>query len=164
MLKLRGVALLVLGGLCAGPMAPALAAEEAVTADLSLERLQATDALVMLRSLTGSRGLQVVDEHTLKVTDSAATVELVKAVLDVAEHPSDSSDAAPTRELADGSVVVCVHLQHASVKDVAMALRKEMGVKRLAMEMELSTVMVRDTPERVDSALAVIRRLDAPQQ
>jgi type II secretory pathway component GspD/PulD (secretin) len=164
MLKLLGVALLVIGVPCAGSMAPALAAEETVTADLSLQRLQAEDALVILRSLTGSRGLQVVDEHTIKVTDSAETVELVKVVLDVAEHPSDSSATVPTRELADGSVVVCVRLQHAPVKDVAQALRKEVRLTRLAMEMELATVMVRDTPERVASALAVIRRLDAPQQ
>lgn len=161
MLKLRGVALLVL---CAVSMAPALSAEETVTADLSLARLQAMDAIVILRSLTGSHGLQVVDEHTVKVTDSAATVELVKVVLDVAEHPSDASDTVPTRELADGSVVFCVRLQHAPVKDVAQALRKEVRVTRLAIEMELATVMVRDTPERAASALEVIRRLDAPQQ
>ena len=164
MLKLLGVALLVLGVLCAVPMAPAQAAEEAVTADLSLARLPAEDALVILRSMTGSRGLRVVDEHTIKVTDSAATVELAKVILDVAEHPSDVSESVPTHELADGSVVFCVRLQHADVKDVGRALRKDVGVRKLSMEMELATIMVRDTPERVASALEEIRRLDAPQQ
>ena len=160
MKKLAGVAILTLCGLTS---TAALAADSAVTADLVLEQLQPADALTAVRSLAGVRGVEVLDERRVRVTGDAESVAVAKVVIDVTEHPSAVADEIPTRTLADGSVIASVRLEHASVMDVMMALRKKVGVRKVVVSSTLSTVVVRDTAAQVESALAVLRRMETSE-
>ena len=160
MKKLAGMAILTLCGLTS---TAALAADSTVTADLVLEQLQPADALTTVRSLAEVRGVEVLDEHSIRVTGDADRVAVAKLVIDVAEHPSAVADEIPTRTLADGSVIASVRLEHTSVMDVMMALRKKVGIRKVVVSSELSTVVVRDTAAQVESALAVIRQMEASE-
>ena len=160
MKKLAGVAILTLCGLTS---TSALAADSTVTADLVLEQLRPADALTIVRSLAGVRGAEVLDERSIRVTGDADSVEVAKLVIDLAEHPSAVAGEIPTHTLADGSVIASVRLEHASVIDVMKALRKEIGIRRIAVDSKLSTVVVRDTAAQVESALAVIRQMEASE-
>lgn len=158
MKKLAGVAILTLCGLTS-----ALAADSTVTADLVLEQLQPADALTSVRSLAEVRGAEVLDERSVRVTGDAESVAVAKLVIEVAEHPSAVAGEIPTRTLADGSVIASVRLEHASVMDVMTALRKDLGVRKIVASSTLSTVMVRDTAAQVESALALIRQMEASE-
>jgi hypothetical protein len=160
MKKLADVAILTLCGLTS---TSALAADLTVTADLVLEQLQPADALTTVRSLAEVRGAEVLDERSVRVTGDADSVAAAKLVIDVAEHPSVVAGEIPTRTLADGSVIASVRLEHASVVDVMMALRKEVGIRKIVVSSKLSTVVVRDTAAQVESALAVIRQMEASE-
>ena len=160
MKKLAGVAILTLCGLTS---TSALAADSTATADLVLEQLQPADAIVIVRSLAGVRGAEVLDERSIRVTGDADSVAVAKLVIDVAEHPSVVAGEIPTRTLADGSVIASVRLEHASGMDVMMALRKEVGIRKVVVSSKLSTVVVRDTAAQVESALAVIRQMEASE-
>lgn len=160
MKKLAGVAILTLCGLTS---TSALATDSTVTADLVLEQLQPADAVTTVRALAGVRGAEVLDERSIRVTGDADRVAVAKLVIDVAEHPSVVAGEIPTRTLADGSVLASVRLEHASVRDVMMALRKEVGIRQIAINSELSTVVVRDTAAQVESALEVIRQMEASE-
>lgn len=160
MKKLAGVAILTLCGLTS---TFALAADSTVTADLVLERLRPADALTTVRSLAGVRGVEVLDERSVRVTGDAESVAVAKLVIDVAEHPSVVADEIPTHTLADGSVIASVRLEHTPVLDVMMALREEVGIRRIVADSALSTIVVRDTAAQVESALAVIRQMEASE-
>jgi hypothetical protein len=160
MKKLTGVAILTLCGLMS---TSTLVADSTVTADLVLEQLQPADALTTVRSLAGARGAEVLGERSVRVTGDADSVAVAKLVIDVAEHPSVVMGEIPTRTLADGSVLASVRLEHVSVVDVMWALRKEVEIRRIAVNSKLSTVVVRDTAAQVESALAVIRRMEASE-
>jgi len=159
MIRRIGVALLVLGMVS---LAPVSASDAVVTTDLPVQRLPSRDALVILRSMVAeARQWKVVDEHTVRVTAAPETVELAKVALDLAEHPSDLADNVPTREMGDGTVLACVRVQHAKLEDVMKALRKK-AVRRLATNSAVPSVMVRDTPSQVSTAIEVVRHLEAP--
>jgi hypothetical protein len=158
------LATLVLLAICAIVVAPVTAASETVTADLALESLAPPDAMTAIRTVTGARRLEVLDQHTVRVTASAADLELARIVVDLAEHPAALSDETATRQLDDGSVLTCVRLERASVPDVGTAIRKEVNVARIVMSTERTSIMLRDTPEKVASALAVVRRMEAAQE
>jgi hypothetical protein len=160
MKKLAGVAILALCGLTS---ISALAADSTVTADLVLEQLRPADALTTVRSLAEVRGAEVLNEHSVRVTGDADSVAVAKLVIDLAEHPSVVAGEIPTRTLADGSVIASVRLKHASAVDVMMALRKEVGVRKIVAISTPSTVVVRDTAAQVESALAVIRQMEASE-
>jgi hypothetical protein len=117
----------------------------------------------MLRTITGARRLEVVDGHTVRITDVSEAVDLARTVIEMAERPSEVAEQVTPRALADGSEIVCVHIRTASVPDVMLALRKEIGVKRIAANTKPSMVMLRDTPARIASALELIRQMEAPQ-
>ena len=160
MKKLAGVAILTLCGLTS---TAALAADSTATADLVLEQLRPADALTTVRSLAEVRGAEVLDERRVRVTGDADSVAVAKLVIEIAEHPSAVAGEIPTRTLADGSVIASVRLEHTSVMDVMTALRKELGVRKVVVISEPSTVVVRDTAAQVASALAVIRQMEASE-
>ncbi len=143
--------------------APATADEPTVTAEIALHQLEAPGALTLLRTIAGTRGLKLIDERTVAVTDSAEVVALAKAVVELAENPSDLGGEVRIHTAPDGSVIASMRVQHADLADVGKALRVEVSISRMAFHEALSTVVVRDTPEQVEAARDVIRRLDLGQ-
>jgi type II secretory pathway component GspD/PulD (secretin) len=146
--------------------APATADEPTVTtetAEIALHQLEARGALTLLRTIANTRGLKLIDDRTVAVTDSPEVVALAKSVVDLAENPSELAGEVTTHTAPDGSVIASVRLQHAALTDVGKALRTEVSISRMAFNDAMSTVVVRDTPEQVQAALDVIRRLEQPQ-
>ena len=150
--------------LCVVAWSPAFATDATITVDLALERLGSEEALGTLRSIAGARSTEEVNERTVRITDVPEAVDLARTVIEMAEHPSEVAEQIPRRALADGTEIVCVHLRRASVRDVAQALRKEVRVKRLVANPALSTVMLRDAPAQISSALEVIRRMESSEE
>lgn len=140
--------------------APAAAGEPTETAEIALHQLEAPGALTLLRTIADTRGLKLVDERTIRVTDSPEVVALAKAVVDLAENPSDLAGEVTTLAAPDGSVIAAVRVQHAALADVGTTLRVEVKIRKMAFDEALSTIVVRDTPEQVQAALDTIRRLD----
>jgi type II secretory pathway component GspD/PulD (secretin) len=165
-MSIRRVALstLVAVALLAAPAAADEPTATSETAEISLQQLDAANALTLLRTIADTRRPKMVDERTVGVTDSPEVVALAKSVVDLAEHPSDAAGEIATHAAADGSVIAAVRLQHASMADVAGMLRTEVKIHKAAYNQALSTVVVRDTPEQVQAAIELIRRLDSPRQ
>lgn len=155
---LRGVLLAVCGAAVA--ICAAWAGDALQAADLRLQQLKPADALTLLRTMVGARQLEIVDEHTIRISDAPETIVLAKTVVELAEHPSEVAERIPTHETADGTVVASVRLRHASLKDVSAALRSKLAIARMAMNSDLSTVMIRDRPDQVAAALDLIRGLE----
>jgi type II secretory pathway component GspD/PulD (secretin) len=131
------------------------------TVRLTLKELKPEDALGMLRVMVDARRLSMGDEHSVGITDRPATIELARKLIEMVEDPRQE---APRRlEIGDGTVIASVRLRHAPVGDVGSALRAKADVARIAMNVPLSTVVVRDSPERIEAALALIRELDTGQ-
>ena len=143
---------------------PAFADDATITVDLALERLGSEEAFATLRSMTGARSMEVVNERTVRITDVTETVELARTVIAMAEHPSEVTEQVPRRALADGTELICVHLRQASVREVARALREEVRVRRVVANPTLSTIMLREAPALITSALDLIHRMETPKE
>ena len=158
------LSILVAVALLAAPAAADQPTAATETAEISLQQLDAASALTLLRTIADTRGPKMVDERTVAITDSPEVVALARSVVDLAEHPSEAAGEIATHAAADGSVIAAVRLQHASMPDVARMLRTEVKIHKAAYNEALSTVVVRDTPEQVEAAITLIRRLDQPQR
>ena len=156
---------IVLSSLVAAALlaAPAAADEPTETAEIALHQLKAPGALTLLRTIADTRGLKLIDERTVSVTDSPEVVALAKSVVDLAENPSDLAGEVTTLAAPDGSVIAAVRVQHATLADVGSTLRVEVKIRKMAFDEALSTIVVRDTPEQVQAALDTIRRLEQGQ-
>ena len=158
MIRVAGVAALVLSSVA---LTAGFAAGAPVTVIMNLERLKAKDGAIMLRAIAGVRRLDIVDEQTIRITDSAEAVQLARTVLAMAELPNVVAEEIPTRSVSDGSVIASVQLQRTSPPEVLRALRQEAGIRRIATNIEPSTVIVRDEPDKVVAALDLIRQMEA---
>ena len=145
-----------------GALGAATAAEPVETVRLTLKELKPEDALGMLRVMVDARRLTMGDEHSVGMTDTPANIQLARRVIDMVEDPGD--EAFRQLSVADGTVIASVRLRHASVVDVGSALRAKADLARISMNVALSTVVVRDSPERVEAALKLIRELDTGQK
>lgn len=155
-MRIAGVAVLVLSSVA---LTAGFAAEAPVTATVSLERLKASDAATTLRTIAGVRGLNIVDEQTIEITEAPEAIELARTVIAMAEDPDDVTEEIPTRSAADGTVIASVQLRRASATEVMTALRRDVEIGRIAT-IRPSSVIVRDTPEKVAAALALIRQME----
>lgn len=116
----------------------------------------------MLRVMVDARRLTMGDEHSVGMTDTPANIQLARRVIDMVEDPGD--EAFRQLSVADGTIIASVRLRHASVVDVGSALRAKADLARISMNVALSTVVVRDSPERIEAALKLIRELDTGQK
>lgn len=128
------------------------------TTRLKLTQMQPVDAIVLLRTIAGCKHVSAVDEQWVQVVDTVENLVLAERVVALADVPFDSSQ--PTLLTAeDGSVILSLSLQYASLKDVMIALRSDVKVAHIAT-LEPSGIMVRDTEEQVKAALELVQRLD----
>ena len=158
MIRIAGVAALVLSGIA---LTAGFATEAPETATISLERLKANEAATILRTIAGVRGLEVVDEHTVRITDAAETVEIARTVVAMAEQPDEVAEEIPTRSVSDGSAIASVRLRRASPREALVALRREVGIRQVSTNTDLSGIIVRDAPDKVAAALDLIRQMEA---
>ena len=122
-----------------------------------LENIEAKDAFTVLRSIADTRKLSDVDEHTIVVRDTPENLALVSEVLRMADSAGDTAEES--LPVSDGTVITAVALRHASAQDVLTTVRKEVRIRRIATVGE-ARVLLRDTEEKVQAALEVIRRLE----
>ncbi len=128
------------------------------TTRLKLTRMQPVDAIVLLHGIAGCKHVSAVDEQWIQVVDTVENLVLAERVLALADVRFDSSQSTVfTAE--DGSVILGLSLQHASPKDVMIALRSDVKIVHIAT-LEPSGIVVRDTKEQVQAALELIQRLD----
>jgi hypothetical protein len=158
MIRIACVATLVLSSVA---LTAGFAAEAPETALISLKRLKAKEAVTTLRAIAEVRDLEIVDEHTIRITEAAGTIEIARAAIAMAERPDEVAEEIPTHSVADGSVIASVRLRRTSPPKVLMALRRELGIRRISTHYDVPTIIVRDAPDKVAAALDLIRQMEA---
>ncbi len=156
--KLNRWKMLALCALFLGSTATAKA-EEARSEEIKLQRIEAKNALTMVRTLAGTTRVQIADEHTLRIQDSSEKVLLARKIIEMLDGAGCAADAGARFEVGDGTIVACKALRHTSGNEVMAALRT-LAIRRIAVVREPPTVLVRDNAEQVEAALALIRELD----
>jgi hypothetical protein len=141
-------------------VAPARAADEA-TQELTfhLTQIAARDAATLLRTIAGTKNISGVDDSTIVIRDTPENLDLATAVVGMADT---SGATSPEGRLAvsDDTVIASVALEHASARDVMLALRTQVQIARIATLGE-KKVFLRDTDSQITAALKVISDLEA---
>ena len=139
----------------------ASAAESTLTADFNLQRVKPNGAIVVLRTLAGTRQIVAVDDHTVRVSDDESKIAVARTLVGLIEKPAEDS---VTVQLADGSTIAMASLRRASARDVLTALRTKLQIRRIAtIEGDgsmSSLVLVRDSDEQAQEALKLIAEMD----
>lgn len=139
---------------------PTLAQDGRSTATLDLRHLSSKDAATLVRTVVGTRDVEMVDDDTLRVTDSAATRRLAETVLEMVEPREDRAPTVATHRAPDGTVLAVVPLREATSRD-AMAALQPLRIARTVWLTEPRVVAVRDGEEAVAEALRVLDELEA---
>jgi len=136
----------------------ASAAESTLTADLDFHKLKPANALTVLRSIAHVGRADVIDDDTIRVWGDESTIADARAVLGLLEQPADATENSV--QLADGTTAAIAFLRHASPLGVLKALRAKLEIRNVATDELSSSVVVRDSSERVQEALKLIAELD----
>jgi hypothetical protein len=102
--------------------------------------------------------LEIVSEHTIRVTDTTETLGTAKQLIDAL----DATSEPPTMfaVLSDDSRIAVIRLEHAQAVDVMKALRSVLHISKVAVQQDPALVVVRDAPEKVLSARALVEVLE----
>jgi len=135
----------------------AAAEEEKRTEVFRIERIEAQQALVTIRSLAGAKEIEVLDLHNLSIHDTEERLVIARKVVELLAR-----DGVPpaTYDVGDGTWLAGVTLRHASSRDAARLLMSEIGIRKVATAQELALVLFRDSPEQVEKALEALRAFD----
>lgn len=138
--------------------------EEKLTGEIRLERIEAKSAVVALRSIVGTREVEVVDPHTLAIHDTAKRLEIAKRLINYIDHPAGRGHSG-TFAADDETIVGTVALEHASASAAGRMLMSRISIARVASIEENEIVVFRDTAEKVKTAFALLDDFDveAPQ-
>lgn len=150
------VAFVIASTACATSIAYPADDTQAVTFSLSHATIR--EAATVLRTITGVEILEAADDHTLTVRGTREKLELAEGVVEMVDTTDDAADTTPL-SASDGSVIAPVVLNRTSAKEVMGALRKEVGIARIAFVGE-KRVFLRDTDSQIQAALEVIERLE----
>ncbi len=137
----------------------AVAAEGASGEEIKLQRIEAKDALTMVRTLAGTGRVQIADAHALRIQDTPEKILLARKIIELVEGPGCAAEAGARYEVGDGTIVACRALRHTSGNEVMAALRT-LAIRRIGVVRAPPTVLVRDRPDKLEAALAKIRELD----
>lgn len=139
--------------------AAAETAEAAAGEEIKLQRIEAKDALTMVRTLAGTGRVQIADAYALRIQDTPEKVLLARKIVALVEGTECATDAGARYEVGDGTTVACRALRHTSGNEVMAALRT-LAIRRIGLVRAPPLVLVRDRAEKLDAALAKIRELD----
>ena len=123
------------------------------TETLKVERIEARDALVALRSLAGNREVEILDAHTLSVRDTAEKIQLAQSIVALIDRQDSAEAASAVRDQNDGTTLASIVLRRATLAEAMVVLRSEVAIRRFATFEDISTVLVRDSPEQVAKAM-----------
>lgn len=154
-----GGAAIAQGPASAAPGAAAPAAEVLQTEEIRLQRIDAKDAVTIVRAMAGIREIEVVDGQTIRVQSSPEKVLLARKVLELAEAGKGAEPKVARYEVGDGTHVAAVALQQAGGHELMGSLRT-LGIRRMAFVESPPTVLVRDSAEQVQAALQLILAWD----
>lgn len=143
----------------AGETAASAATEALRVEEIGLQRIDAKDAVTILRAIAGLREIEVVDARTVRIQSPPEKLLVARKVLELAEGARGSDLEVARYEVGDGTHVAAVALRHASGNEVMGALRT-LGIARIAVLDEPPTVVVRDSAEQVQAALQAILARD----
>ncbi len=131
-----------------------------VTETLKVERIEARDALVALRSLAGNREVEILDAHTLSVRDTPEKLQLARSIVALIDRQDSAEAASTVRDQNDGTTLASIVLRRATLAEAMVVLRSEVAIRRFATFEDISTVLVRDSPEQVAKAIDRLAALD----
>lgn len=122
-----GFVLLILGAATAGAQ---MEVDTARSLEVTLELYSSRDAFVLLRSIAGAREVEILGEHSIRVTGTPELLDTVSRVLASAEHPGDLASELRPVELSDGSVVASVRMPDGSLGEATRGMRAKLGIAR----------------------------------
>lgn len=130
-------------------------------AEFNLAHVTAADAATTLRTIAGTLQIEIISEYFLLVHDTTEVLEVVRQTLQMIDREGESPGPASSFSVAsDGSEVAAFWLQHASTPEVMRALRAIVDVNKIAATHQSSLVLIRDTPEKVESARRLVEIMD----
>lgn len=139
----------------------AMAEEHGASArEFELESLDTREAAVVLRSIVGTRQLELLDGRRLRVTDVPENLEAAGRVLQMIESPSPSEDGFESYAVpSGGSVIASIVLGTVGAPEAMTALRI-LRISRVAVARTDALMILRDTPEQIDAAWKLIQVME----
>lgn len=158
--KLRVVPCWLVAGVALAAFAHAQE-ETKLTQGFRVERVQAREAQLSLRTLAGAREIAIVDEHRIEVRDTPERLLHVRRIVELLDRAATVAEPSAGFEVGDGTVVASYALQHAQPNAASRMLMGEIGIRRVSTAGSIATVLVRDTPEQVEKAIDLLRAFDS---
>jgi hypothetical protein len=140
-----------------------LAASEGETAArrLTFERLEAPEAMTLLRTLLEMKQLEMRGTHELEARDVPARLDLAQEVL-AAVHAAPGPEPQ-TLETDDETVIVVIPLGTVGARDAMYAMRG-LQVARIVPLTSLNVMVIRDSVERTKAAVEHLQGLASEPQ
>lgn len=137
-----------------------LPVEEKRTEEFTVEHVEAKNGLGVLRTLAGTREVEVRDSRTLSVHDTPAKLRLARQVVELLDHPRSVSQLQSASKVSDEVAIASFALRDTSACDAMRMLMSKIGIRAVACVEENETVLFRDTPEQVKAALDLLADFD----
>lgn len=128
-------------------------------AEFTLQHIRAADAATALRTIADARRIEVVSDHALRIQGTPEGLQLAEQVLALVDSGTDSALTAFTVP-SDQSRVSAFRLERSTAAEALKALRTVVGIAKVAVHQDPALVIVRDTPEQVEAARALIEILE----
>ena len=156
-----GLALLISGAFAANGFAADRGSEQ--SEDFLLQHVEAATAATALRSIASTKNLEFFGDRGVRVSGDPEMLQMVQEILRMIDFPPSSEVGVASYNLPSGDAsIVRVQLKHSTMREVMMALRNVLAIKKVAGSSEPAFVLLRDTPERVRAAQELIRILEKP--
>ncbi|MEM6796047.1 MAG: hypothetical protein AAF725_18875 [Acidobacteriota bacterium] len=144
---------LILAICCTG----AASAETQSSASFELQHMESRDAMTVLRSMLGLKGIETVGEQKLNVTASKEDLKAVRGILDLVDVSADQKPAMETLEVArEEGVIGRFMLQYPIAREVMGAVRQQVQPKHIAAVQDPGLIILRGSSETIAAAKKVI--------
>jgi type II secretory pathway component GspD/PulD (secretin) len=126
--------------------------------DFSLSSVKPKDALTVLRTIVGTKAVNIVEPRTVILRDTPDNLALAETLIKIMDSSGEGYQHS-FHKTSDGSVVLSVILEQASAKDVLTVLRTQLRIRRIATLGD-TRIILRDTEDQADAALDLIQKVD----
>ena len=130
------------------------------TREFELGNVQFPEAATVLRTIVGTRQIEQIGDHGLRVTGTPETLEVAERVVQMIDLPTADSNGLESFHVpSGGDVVAGIGLRNVSAPD-AMEVLRILRVSRIATCCYGASMILRDTPEQIEAARKLIEAME----
>lgn len=137
-----------------------LAAEEKRTEEIQVERIEAAHALLAVRSIAGTREIEVRGLHTLSIHDTPGKLLLARRVVELLDHGRSVSHLHGASRADEETMIASYALRDTTARDAMRMLMGRIAIRKVAAIEENATVVFRDTVDQVKAAFDLLEEFD----